>query len=485
MMNILPIKFISEFDQPIFGVNFFNLAKLQRNGFPVAQGVVVAAPEMVLKTVLEHLDFTQKEVFEQRLVIVKNRLAKVPCPVELGGALGKERSFYLNGRNLKKKERVWQELLNLWYEEVRAKFWRSGFNTGMTINLTPQAIFFVSNGFTTASAYFDQNINGVVIKAVNLHPSVLKEIDEMVLAANKKLFFSQIYSFLVIRKEVQLVGASPFTQTLAVSPTSDIIIPKTKQQKLVKSAVKIFFNLSQGFTIPANLDGVLIEGEKSGDFESTVFKVAEAALSFPGRPVIFRLPDVADGDVQGTLRLIHQKSLLDRSVEAFLFVRNKKSLLNVELGIPSARTPDELVQIKQKLSARGVNRKGVLKFWLEMVVPENLLNLEDYLAVGIDGVILNLDRLQFYLGGYEVIEGEFYRKQVVALVKFIQPAFKVLYKARVSILAKGELCIHPDILDCLIENGVWGIVANTEIEAESLPEHLNWSERRMVAKRFA
>ena len=40
--------------------------------------------------------------------------------------------------------------------------------------------------------------------------------------------------------------------------------------------------------------------------------------------------------------------------------------------------------------------------------------------------------------------------------------------------------MHPDILNFLVEKGCWGIVANNIIEAENLPEHLCWVEKRAV-----
>ena len=100
--------------------------------------------------------------------------------------------------------------------------------------------------------------------------------------------------------------------------------------------------------------------------------------------------------------------------------------------------------------------------------------------MGLDGIILNLDELQKFLGGYSITEGEFYEKQTQTVIKFIQPLFKTLHKAEIPVLAMGSLCLHPDILDFLLEGGVWGIVANNHIEAENLPEHLNWAEKRMV-----
>ncbi|KKS64867.1 hypothetical protein A3A14_03160 [Candidatus Daviesbacteria bacterium RIFCSPLOWO2_01_FULL_43_38] len=495
MTNILPIKFISESDQPEYGVTAYNLSRLERAGFPIAPGFAVCPPEIIFQTVLEHFKTASREVFQQRLAIVKSKIGKIPLSPELDKVLGRGKGWYLKGGIFKTKKELWQALFNIWLNQAYARIWQEGFNSGLLSSLTSQLIFLVEKQIVPGSAFFDPNLGEVIIKASGLNPESQKLIGKLVIEGNKKLFLPYIYEFISIKGKILLVGLAPFTQTLPVSKTEDIVIPQNIQKKAVKSAVKVFFNLSSGFSIPGmDLDGVLIEAERVLDlrqtdrrvnFENLVFKLAESALSFTTKPVIYRLPDILDGDIDGALRLIHQKSLLDLACDAFLFVRNKKNLLNVELGIPGLRSADELVRIKQELAARGINRKGTLRFWQEVFVPENLINLEDYLAVGIDGVILNLDRLQLHLGGYKVTEGEFYRKQVAALVKFIGPAFKILHKARIHVLAKGELCIYPDILDCLIEGGVWGIVANTEIEAESLPEHLNWSERRMVAKRFA
>lgn len=494
MTNVLPIKFISEYDQQEYGVAAFNLSKLERAGLLVASGFAVCPPEIIFQTILEHFQTASREVFQQRLDIVKNKIGKVPLPPELDKILGKGKGWYLRGEVFKTKKELWQALFGIWLNQAYTRIWQEGFNTGLQSHLSAQLVFPAEKKIVAGSAFFDPNLGEVTIKVQGLGPEVVKAIENLVVEGNKKLFLPYVYDFIVEKGKIFLTGLTPFTQTLPVSKTEDIIIPQSTQKKVVRSAVRVFFNLSSGFAIPgAEVDGVLIEGERVLDlrqtdkrvnFENIVFKLAESALSFPGKPVIYKLPDILDGDIDGALRLMHQKSLLDQSVEAFLFVRNKKNLLNVEIGIPLTRTPGELMQIKQELSAKGITRKGALKFWLEMAVPENILNLEDYLAVGVDGVVLNLDRLQFHLGGYKVEEGEFYKKQVAALVKFIRPAFKVLHEARIPVLAKGELCIYPDVLDCLIESGVYGIVANTEIEAESLPDHLHWSEHRMVAKRF-
>lgn len=491
-MNILPIKLLTEIDQPIFGAKFLNLAKLERDGFPVLKGIVVCPPEIILQTVFKHFQYATREVFEQRLTILKGQLSKIPISPELDKELGKGTSFFLEGELTKKNTLVWVKLLEKWTEEIKKKIWQEGFSNDLNLCLSPKAVFYIKGKPVAAKGYFDPHLDEVIIRSeTKLEPRILKKIDELVLSANKRLFIPQVYEFLKEDEKVYLIGLSPYTQTLPVSKTADIVLPKKQQLSLGKYSIKMFLNLSSGFAVEPSVDGVLIKGERAGNlstqngFEETVFKLSEAALSFVDKPIIYQLPDVKEKEVEGALRLIHDTKLLDKSSQAFLFARNKRNLLNLGLAVPLVRSADELLTIKRELAVRGITRKGALKLWMEVCVPENILNLEDYLTVGIDGVILNLDLLQQHIGGYKIKDGQYYQKNTGALAKFIKPLFKTLHKAKVPVLITGELTLHPDILELLIEEGVWGVVVNTLTEASSIPDHLSWMERRMIVKRFA
>lgn len=478
-MNILPIRTLSESDQPIFGINLLNLAKLQRVGLSVASGVAISPPPILLNTLLKHIEKVDKEVFEQRLTIIKKDVSALKIPVELSEALCKYNNFFIDGTLLKKKEEAWIKLLEIWLNEIRSKIWREGFSEGTLSSLSPQAVFFIPGKCLKILAYFNPDLNEVEIKSdEKINPVFLKKIDQFVIEGNKKLFLPQVYYFLIYENNLSLVKLLPFTQTLPNAKLPEVIIPKDKQNKLVKSAVKLFLNLSDGFTISTNLDGVLIEGEKIKGVEDTIFKLVESALSFPGKPIIYKLPE-------GASSFINQNKILKDAVDSFLTARNIKNLLNIELAIPRVCSTDELLQIKRELASMGVSRRGTLKYWLEFAVPENILNIEDYLDAGIDGVIVDLDNLQKLLGGYDSRETEFYQKQVKALISFLKPSFKVLHKVTIPVLVKGQLAIFPDVLDFLIENGVWGVVVNSPVEAESLPEHFAWLEKRMVLKKFS
>lgn len=464
MIDVLPIKLITEVDQPLFGTGLLNLARLERLGFPVAKGVAVCAPEIVLSTVLKHAQFQDKELFEQKLTVVKKDLYKIKIPEELEKLLKVEKLFYLEGQLYISKKAVWEKLLDFWLGQIRARFWQEGFDSDLAHHLTPKAIFFTEKQFISAEAFFDPSLDDVVIKCEKkLEPEVAQKIDQLVSEGNKKLLLPQIYQLLISDRKIKIVDLTPFTQVLPASEVPQVIVPKIKQETALKSAVKLFLNMSSGFALATHLDGILIEGEKILNFDEAVFKLHEAALTLRGCPVIYKLSSVE--------HLIHQKSVLDEAAKIFLFVRNKRNIENVELAIPTVHSVDELLQLKRELSAREINRKGTLKIWWEAGTPENIINLENYLEAGIDGVILNLDLLNQLIGGQDT----------KALEKFLEPAFKILHKAKIPVLVKGEMVAKSDIINWLIKAGVFGLVINSLAEAENLPEYLAWTEKRLVA----
>ncbi|MDO8570263.1 MAG: hypothetical protein Q7R97_01610 [Candidatus Daviesbacteria bacterium] len=484
-MIILPIKYIVEEDQALFGSNLFNLGKLERLDFPVLNGLAISAPEIILQTIVKHLETSKSQILEQSLEIIKKEINKIPQPEELIKELKNYISFYLNEDVVKDKEKLWQKLLQIWFEEIKNHFLKNGFSPRIN-ELKAQSIFFLNDKFILIKAFYDPKIDEVLIDSKEkLNPDILHKVDQLVQDANKKLLIPQIYQFLLIKHNLELISISPFTQTLALSNEENLIIPKSEQKILVKSAIKLFLNLSSGYAVGENLDGILIEGENILTFDERAFKLAESALTFHNKPVIFKLPDVIqEKEIRGTLRLLNQKNLLKEAVEAFFFVRVKKSLFNLELAIPFLRSSEELMEIKRELLSMGLSRKGSLKFWMEFKVPENYINLEKYIEVGFDGAIIDLDFLQESLGGYNTEEGEFYKKQVQTLVIFLEPAFKIFHQNRIPVLVKGSLNLYPDVLEFLVEKGVWGVVVNSALEADSVPEHLSWAEKRMVMKRL-
>ncbi len=508
MIEILPIRVLTDQDAIIFGSLSVSLGKLSRLGFPVAAGIVVTAPYLKLKTTLESFDFGSKEVFQQSLILVKKEINRIPVPEILEKETGKHKMFFLEGKKVKGIKGLWVALLDLWLEQIRTRLWSNGFYGGITESLDPKAIAFIKNPESLANSFEDKFQDDVVVNvtAGKMHPADLKKIVELTEAANKKLFLPNEYVWIVDRG-VKLVGIKPYTSSPALMEemvANPIALASRGMPYKAKSAVKVFFDLSSELILEKQVDGIYIASEKIFDlnkpnesFDNLVSRLVESATTFSNSPVFLKLADMHSmrlpdgslksegmGKVRGTLRLLHQKSLLDPLLSALDFARHKKNLTNIHIVIPFVRGVNELLQIKRELATKKLMRKASLQYWMEVAIPENIINLEDYLLSGIDGVVLNLDELIAHVNGFDPAEPELalYKNEVDGLIKFLEDGIRLLHKSKIPFLAYGSICINQKVLEFLVEKGVYGLVVE-RYEAHSAKDLLHQAERRMILRK--
>lgn len=114
-------------------------------------------------------------------------------------------------------------------------------------------------------------------------------------------------------------------------------------------------------------------------------------------------------------------------------------------------------------------------------MPENIINLEDYLVAGLDGVVLNLDELISHLNGFDSKEAElaFYKHEVDGLLLFLEDGIRLLHKSKVSFVVSGSLSLYPKVLEFLVKNGVMGVVVE-RFESHSAHDLLHQVEKRMI-----
>ncbi len=508
-MEILPIKSLHDEDGLIFGALNVKLAKLHHAGISVANGIIVTAPNLHLKVALEHYDFGSKEIFEQSLTLVKKELQSLPIPEILEKELRGEKQYLLNEEVLDSAKKVWLVLLEIWVTQIKQRLWQSGFYPGIADDLEPQVIIFIKKLESLGGAFIEAQEKETVIdvKKGKLEPSDLKKLDEVIQLINKKLILPHNFEWVldggikiskilpynptVIASEAKQ-SSLDYTQTSVNNPTkfaSSVEPPRNDN----KSTVKVFLDFSSGFVVEPNVDGVFIASEKIFDlnkphdsFEELAFRVVETAQTYPNSPVFLKLADKSEGmgKVRGALRLIHQPTLLDPIVDVLLFSRNQKKQQNVYPIIPFVRSVAELIEIKKLLSLKKITRNNNYQIWLELAVPENIINLEQYLLTGLDGVVLNLDELISHLSGFDPKEQELahYKKEVSALLKFLEDGLKLLHKSKVPFIATGTLSLYPEILDFLVEKGVYGIVVE-RYEVPSAKEILHQAEKKLILRK--
>lgn len=320
----------------------------------------------------------------------------------------------------------------------------------------------------SGSAFYDPLDEDVKIeiKSGKVHPKDLKKIMEIVLEANKNLFIPHVYDWIVDLPAgrqgggVKLIGLSPYTPRVSdhshpLGGGSEV----TPRVLKAKSAVKVYLDLKEGLVIEKEVDGVYID---IPDSDESTYKLVEAAITFSPLPILYKL-----GNLQ----------VLD-------FVRHKKGLNNIHIVVPSVRALNEFIQIKRELATKKLMRKHSLELWLELGVPENIINLEDYLLAGLDGVLLNLDQILSHLLGFDLRDEEKsgYKKEIKGLLKFLEDGIKLLHKSKIPFLAIGSISLDPEVLDFLVEKGVYGIVVE-RFEAHSAKDLLHLSEKRMILRK--
>ncbi len=487
MVEILPIKILRDEDSPIFGNLNVILGKLTRMNFPVGNGIVVTPPDLHLISILEQHDFGSKEIFEQSLTLVKKEIEKTPVPEILEKEAGGHDKYFVGGQVVQNIKKLWLELLLIWLDQVKISLWRDGFYKGLTENLDPQAVYFVDKIKSAGQAYFDPELEEVMIhiKSGKLEPKELKIIDELVQNANKKLLIPHEYGW-ILDGGIKLVGVIPYTPRFSTPSVSSIVTTefhtRDEIRQVSKSTVKVFLDFSKGFVVE-QADGIYIDSgqifdlnQPQNSFEQLIFKLVECASSFAESPILVKLADKS-------LQLIHQKSLLEPICDAVLFARNKKELKNIHLVIPFVRGVSELMQIKRELAVRKLLRKNNLQIWLEVCTPENIVNLEEYLITGVDGVVLNLDELSAHFMGFdhreESVSG--YKHEVSGLIKFLEDGIKLLHKVKTPFIAYGNQILNPKILEFLVEKGAYGVIVE-RYEVPSMSEILHQAEKRMILR---
>lgn len=495
-MDILPVKLLTDEDAQIFGSSAILLAKLQRVGLPVASSIIISPPQLKLKTVLEHFDFGSKEVFEQSLTMVAKEIKSTPIPELLLKETNKKNKFFALNKVLKSKKELWLTLLEAWLTQIKERLWKDGFHEGITQDLDCEIVVFLDKIEARGSAYFDPLSQDIQINTVfgTLSPNHLKIIDEIVKGANKKLFLPYEYDW-ILDGGIKLIKVRPFNQNIVeeIRISDERITKMDYGSEKVKTTVKVFLEFGSSLVIEEDVDGAYISSEKIFDlnrpkesFENLLFRLVETAITYTDLPVFLKLADISEGmgKIRGAFRLLHQKSLFDPLIDAILFVRDKKNLTNIYPVIPFVRSKSEFLQIKRELAIKGLTRKSNLKLWLELSVPENIINLEEYLLAGIDGVVLNLDELVSYLNGFDLRDEEliFYKNEVEGMIKFLEDSIKLLHKSKIPFIAYGSVSLYPKVLEFLVEKGVYGIVVE-RYEAYSVKDLLHQTEHKIILRR--
>ena len=299
-------------------------------------------------------------------------------------------------------------------------------------------------------------------------------------------------------------------QVLTVNGTSgkiydgkiEIAVKKeTKAKVKIKTKTKLLVNLAQPELVDRvasrDVDGIgllraefmvaqigehpshMISQNRGNEF---VDKLAEGltafAKAFYPRQVVYRTNDFKTNEYRalkggeqyeeveenpmlgyrGASRYITDVETFKLELAAIKKVREKYS--NLWVMIPFVRTVEELAQTVKIMEAEGLKRSKDFKLWMMVEVPSNIILLEKFLAVGIDGISIgsnDLTQLTLGIDRDSAKLAETFDERNEAVLISLERAIKVSKSMGVTSSICGQApSVYPELTEKLVE---WGITS--------------------------
>jgi pyruvate, water dikinase len=315
-----------------------------------------------------------------------------------------------------------------------------------------------------------------------------------------------------------------------VIASPNVIASEAKQSSkaLIHTATKVYVNLGEpelAKTISKrHVDGVgllraefmianigihpkkmIADGRQKEYIEKLAKGLTEFCKSFNPRPVIYRATDFKTNEYRflkwgklyepeepnpllgfrGATRYINSPDVFAMELEAIKTVRNKLNLKNLWLMIPFVRTPQELAKVKKIISDHGLLRSPTFKLFMMVEIPSNIILLDKFIDVGIDGISIGSNDLTMLTLGLDRDNGEVakdFNEMDPAVLWSLKRAITKAKKRGITASICGQApSNHPDLVEKLVKWGITSISVSPDV-IESTREVVAWAEKRKLEK---
>ncbi len=300
-----------------------------------------------------------------------------------------------------------------------------------------------------------------------------------------------------------------------------------KDSPFLKTATKLYVNLSEpeaAEKIAAqNVDGVgllrsefvmakigvhpqklIDEGNSKIFVDQLTEMVAEFCQAFSPRPVVYRASDFKTSEYRnlqggkkyepeesnpfigfrGALRYIADDDVFRLELKALKQVKNKMDFRNLVLMIPFVRTVEELQKVKDMIVSEGLRRSSRFKLWMMVEVPSNVVILEEFAKVGIDGVSIGSNDLTMLTLGVDrdnerIAKG--FNELDPAVLWMLKETIKKCRKLKLTSSICGQApSDYPELTKKLVKWGITSISVNPDVINETR-QLIYEAEKELVA----
>jgi len=224
---------------------------------------------------------------------------------------------------------------------------------------------------------------------------------------------------------------------------------------------------------------------KAGKSQVYVDKLTEGmrtiAQAFHPRPVVYRATDFKTNEYRnlkggaefepeennpmigyrGASRYIKEPDLFKLELEAIKNVREKFDLKNLWIMIPFVRTVEELRQVKELVEEAGLKRGNDFKFWMMAEIPSNVILMDRFLDLGVDGVSIgsnDLTQLTLGIDRDNATMAEEFDERDDAVRISIAHIIKTCRKRHVTVSICGQAATtYPEIAELMVREGATSV----------------------------
>ncbi len=209
--------------------------------------------------------------------------------------------------------------------------------------------------------------------------------------------------------------------------------------------------------------------------------------AFAPRPVVYRTSDFKTNEYRnltggkafepeepnpmlgfrGAFRYIKDEAVFQLELEAIKRVRNERGCTNLWLMIPFVRSVDELVAVKKIMTASGLAQSETFKLWMMVEIPSNVILLDDFIDVGVDGVSIGSNDLTMLILGTDRdnnLVAQAFNEQNKAVLWALERVIKTAKARKITSSLCGQAASqYPELVKKLIEWGITSVSVSPDV----------------------
>ncbi|GBD11414.1 Phosphoenolpyruvate synthase [bacterium HR23] len=245
----------------------------------------------------------------------------------------------------------------------------------------------------------------------------------------------------------------------------------------------------------------LMERGRGQEWVDNLAKGVETfAKAFYPRPVVYRLSDLKTNEYRnlqggkayepeeenpmlgwrGARRYLDDPQVFALEAQAIRRVREQWD--NLFVMVPFVRTPQELAQVKALLEQAGLRREDGLTLWMMVEVPSNVILLEEFLKVGIDGVSIGSNDLTQLVLGADRDNAhlrDVFDERDPAVLWCLERTITIASRHGVTSSICGQApSFYPDLTERLVQWGITSVSVSPDV-IDSTREVIATVERRL------